>query len=411
MRIGKKRFKRLHLAYCEMAWSQPNCHEVLIWGLRDEDNWITLRNDGFFMGCQDAVIAEGDSYDKKAAYMGVENALNTLPESDDFGFSPLNEGDGSTAACGGIGVLEPALLSIQGPRAVNPGDIVELSIEYVAGMNQDLVVWFQLDENPFTVYSQQTIDLEEGESSVNIILEIPSDVSVATNAYRYLAFVTPDGADPGESLTQIIQNRVSVLGEGSQLIISSNGPEQVTPGETVRFNVSYSAVEDQEIVVWFQLDQSPFTTYQEFRQEALIGQNELEIELEIPSDVPIAQDAYQYQTLLVPTGGSWPDRISNFALTNIDVVIASSTGEETFDKTSLKVYPNPTDGSFFIRLPENIKNMNVQIFTSSGTLVQASQIPQGTEVFEIGNSLLLPGVYYLRFKKGNEITIRKIVKY
>ena len=66
-------------AYCEMVLSQPNCLEVLIWGLRDEDNWITLRDDQFFAGCQDAAIVEGDNYTTKPAYDGVAAAIMSLP--------------------------------------------------------------------------------------------------------------------------------------------------------------------------------------------------------------------------------------------------------------------------------------------------------------------------------------------
>ncbi|MEM6380006.1 MAG: endo-1,4-beta-xylanase, partial [Bacteroidota bacterium] len=96
-------------AYCEMALSQPNCHGILIWGLRDEDNWITLRDDTFFAGCQDAVIAEGDNYTLKDAYNGVAAAISALPNQDDFSFASLNPGNGAPAVCGGVGSLNPSI--------------------------------------------------------------------------------------------------------------------------------------------------------------------------------------------------------------------------------------------------------------------------------------------------------------
>lgn len=397
-------------AYCEMAFSQPNCHEVLIWGLRDEDNWITLRDDGFFAGCEDAAIVEGDNYTAKPAYDGVAAAIMALSDQDDFGFSPLAPGNGAPANCGGEGSLDPAILIVEGPNAVSPGDQVTVAVSYIATDDQDIVVWFQSNEAPFTVFSQVVTDVSSGAGTIEVAVDIPMNVPVGTFNYRYLAFIAPDGQGVDNSFSDLIQFQVTVLGENSQLVISSLGPGSVSPGDTAEINVSYSAIEGQEIVVWFQLDQSPFTTFQEFRQTAMPGQNDIVAKLFIPQNVPIAQDAYQYQTLLVPTGGSWTDRISNISQGNIDVVVVSNTAQGGVNDLNFSVYPNPTAGLFNVEIPASSHAAELVLYSALGRAVHRQIIPSGRTEMSLSLNSIPPGIYWLSVQQDNSHGVVKLVK-
>lgn len=397
-------------AYCEMVLSQPNCHEVLIWGLRDEDNWITLRDDQFFAGCQDAAIVEGDNYTPKPAYDGVAEAIMALPNQDEFSFSPLVPGNGAPANCGGEGSLDPAILLVEGPTAVSPGDQVTVAVSYIATDNQDIVVWFQLNEAPFTVYTQVVTDVSEGSGTIDVAVDIPMNVPVGTFKYRYLAFIAPDGQGVDNSFADFIQFQVTVLGEDSQLVISSLGPESVSPGDTVEIDVSYSAVEGQQIVVWFQLDQTPFTTYQEFRQTATPGQNDIIAKLYIPENVPIAQDAYQYQTILVPTGGGWPERISNISQGDIDVVVVSSTTQGETDNLNFSVYPNPTAGLFTVEIPVSSHAAELILYSALGKEVHRRTIPSGRTEMSLNLNAIPRGVYWVHVQQENSQGVVKLLK-
>ncbi|MEM8583688.1 MAG: endo-1,4-beta-xylanase [Bacteroidota bacterium] len=398
-------------AYCEMALSQPNCHEVLLWGLRDEDNWITLSNNQFFIGCQDASIVEGDNYTPKPAYDGLAAAINSLPDQEDFSFSTLNPGDGSSADCGGTGGINPAILLVDGPNVVSPGDQVMVSVNYLASDNQDVVVWFQLNTEPFTVFSQVIEDVSIGSGTLEVPIDIPMNVPPATFDYRYLAFIAPDGGNVNNSFSDFIQGQVTVLGENSQLIINSLGPEIVSPGDTAEVQVSYSAVENQEIIVWFQLDQQPFTTYQEFRQTAAIGQNDLTAKVYIPLDVPIADDAYQYQTLLVPTGGGFPDRISNISQPNIDVVMTSSVANGNSNDLRFDLYPNPTSGTVTIALPTTSNQPEeLIIYSAIGEIVYQTTLPGYLESHTLNLDNIPTGFYWLSVYKGTSHYSVKFLK-
>ncbi len=397
-------------AYCEMVLSQPNCHEVLIWGLRDEDNWITLRDDQFFAGCQDAAIVEGDNYSPKPAYDGVAAAIMALPDQNEFGFSPLVPGNGAPANCGGEGSLDPAILIVDGPVAVSPGDQVTVSVSYIATDNQDIVVWFQLNEAPFTVYTQLVTDVSSGAGTIDVTIDIPMNVPAGTFKYRYLAFIAPDGQGVDNSFSDLIQFQVTVLGEDSQLVISSLGPESVSPGDTAEINVSYSAVEGQEIVVWFQLDQSPFTTFQEFRQTAMPGQNDIIAKLYIPQNVPIAENAYQYQTLLVPAGGGWPERISNVSQGNIDVVMVSSVAQGGTNLLHFNVFPNPTVGLFKVEIPASSHAVELILYSALGEEVHRQTIPSGRTEMNLNLSTIPRGVYWLSVQQDNSQGVVKLLK-
>lgn len=396
--------------FCEMAFSQPNCRQVLLWGLRDEDNWITLLNSPPFNGCQDAVIVEGNNYTPKPAYDGLAAAITALPDRNEFGFAPLNPGNGAPADCGGVGSTDPAILSVNGPPVVSPGEQVTVAVNYLATDDQDIVVWFQLDAAPFTVYTQVVTDVNTGSGTIDVVFDIPMDVSPGTNQYRYLAFIAPDGEGVDNSLSELIQNRVTVLGEDSQLIISTVSPESVSPGDTALVNITYSAAEGQEIVVWFQLDQSPFTVYKEFRQTAALGLNEVTAKLFIPLSVPIAEDAYQFQTVLVPTGGGWEERISNVNKPNVDVVMVTSVAGSGSNDIKLKVYPNPTTGSFNLETPASNHPADLIIYSALGEVVYRQAIPPGVDQTPLRLGAIPHGVYWLSVRQETSSGMVKLIK-
>lgn len=388
--------------FAAMALAQPNCRELMIWGLRDEDNWITLIDTPPFDGCQDAVLVQGDNYAPKPAYDGLATAIAALPDREEFGFAPINPGSGTTADCGGMGSLEPDIIAIDGPAVVSPGEQVTVPVTYVADGNRDIVFTFQLDSDPFTVYTEDMVDVAEGSGIVDITLNIPESVPSGTNQYRYQAYITPDGGGIGNSLDDLIRSRVTVLGEDTQLIISSTGPETVGRGDTAVVNVTYSAVADQEVVVWFQLDQPPFTTYQEFRQEAALGLNSISAKLFIPLDVPIAQDAYQFQSLLVPTGGGFSERVSNIGQPNIDVEIGTSNDNPAVNEVPLRVFPNPTSGWLNLELPIGNTVSGYRIYSTLGQLVAQGKIGRGIGQSPINVMELSRGFYFLQLQQGEK---------
>lgn len=397
-------------AFTEMALTQPNCRELLIWGLRDEDNWITLTNSPPFNGCQDAVIAEGATYEPKAGYNGVAAALSALPDREMFGFTELNPGNGAPADCGGDGSLSPSITSVNGPTSISPGEQVTVSVGYFATDDQDVFVTFQLDSDPFTVYTETVTNVTAGSGTIDVTLNIPLTTPPGTARYQYQTFITPDGGGYATRFSDLAQADVTVLGGDEELVISSVGPEVVGRGDTAVVDVVYNAGEGQQIVVWFQLDENPFTVFQEFRVDVTPGEGTLAAKLFIPLQVPLAIDDYQFQTILVPAGGGWEQRISNIDQRDVDVVMGTGVDDGTFGGLALRVYPNPTDGMLNVTLPASGYRANYEVYSTVGQRVAAGTIDGGTDRARVDLGGLPGGMYILLFQRDGvtgRVRIRK----
>ncbi len=397
--------------FSEMALSQPNCRELLVWGLRDEDSWITQSNTPPFDGCQDAVLSEGADYAPKPAYDGLATALMGLPDREEYAFNELIPGNGAPADCGGSGSLDPSITSVNGPVNISPGEQITVSVSYFATDDQDVFVTFQLDSDPFTVYTEVVTDVTEGNGTIDVVLNIPESTPPGNASYQYQTFITPNGGSYNTRFSDLAQTDVTVLGAGSQAVLSSLGPEVVNRGDTVTVDVTYSAGENQEIVVWFQLDEAPYTTFQEFRQEVVAGEDQqLSAKLFIPADVPVIEDAYQYQTILVPIGGGWEQRISNIDQRDIDVILGTSVDNGTFGGLSLSAFPNPTSGLLNLELPAGSLRTNYEVYSSIGRTVQSGIIQKGIVRASLDLGSLPAGVYMLHLQRGAAMGRIRLVK-
>ena len=114
-------------------------------------------------------------------------------------------------------------------------------------------------------------------------------------------------------------------GGGTDDIVSTTTPTAVERGAAITVGVNYSAKGNRDIVVLFQRDNSPYTTYTSKKVDVGAGSGSRNVTLTIPNDVPIANDDYQIQVYITTDGGGWSNRFDNLAKQNIDVVPASTT--------------------------------------------------------------------------------------
>lgn len=398
-------------AFCEMAWSQPNCHEIIIWGLRDEDNWITNINYGVFAGCQDPVLAEGANYTLKAAFDGVANAITSLPDESNYNFSPLNPGDGETADCGGVGEILPSVFHVNGPQVVGQGEEVTVPVHYLTAEEQDIIVRLELAADPYTSYLEERFTVPAGAGILDAEIMIPNDVPGGTNAYRFYAYMTEVGGNVASHISVRYQPNITVLDANSEVIISTVGPTTIERGTTTEIEIKYSAGADQEIVVWFQLDEAPYTTYTEFRQSAMVGINTMTASLDIPADVPIAEDAYQFQAVLVPTGGSWPERISFRGQDNVSVTENVGLFNPSKEITTLQISPNPTTDWATINLQKPVRNSTqIAITDMLGKTISMHPLQVNEKQARIDISGLQAGCYIVYVNTDNGIHSAVLIK-
>ncbi|HOZ29784.1 MAG TPA: T9SS type A sorting domain-containing protein [Bacteroidales bacterium] len=83
-----------------------------------------------------------------------------------------------------------------------------------------------------------------------------------------------------------------------------------------------------------------------------------------------------------------------------DGVVISYTGNTTvIDDFKLEIYPNPATNEFNFKLPTEIKNDILEIYSTNGAIIYQQNIQAGTNKIDIGN--LPVGMYLVRIRGAN----------
>ena len=95
---------------------------------------------------------------------------------------------------------------------------------------------------------------------------------------------------------------------GADYINSATAPISITQDSTVSVEVSYQASTYRDIVVVFQMNSDPWTTFGYKRITVSAGSSTVNIPIVIDVNTPIASRIYKFVVYLVPTSGVWDDR-------------------------------------------------------------------------------------------------------
>ena len=96
---------------------------------------------------------------------------------------------------------------------------------------------------------------------------------------------------------------------GADYINSATAPISITQDSTVSVEVSYQASTYRDIVVVFQMNSDPWTTFGYKRITVSAGSSTLNIPIAIDANTPIANRIYKFVVYIVPTSGVWDDRL------------------------------------------------------------------------------------------------------
>ena len=111
------------------------------------------------------------------------------------------------------------------------------------------------------------------------------------------------------------------------------GPDSVVVGSLANISVDYEASQSRDVVVMFQRDNSPYSTYESVRTMVSGGIGTLNLSLQIPETVPVATEDYQYQVYITPVGDNWSNKIDNLTQINVTTTQSSTNQKGSLGKT------------------------------------------------------------------------------
>ncbi|MEP4095837.1 endo-1,4-beta-xylanase [Reichenbachiella sp.] len=368
------------------ALSKSNCNTVLIWGMSDNDSWIPLKNSA----CGDATPHDS-IFQKKPAYYGIRDALS------------------------GLGITN-GISAVSGPTSVMPGTSPIVSVNYSASQTRDVVVMFQRDNSPYTTYESVRTTVSVGTGTIDVALPIDLSVPIAAADYHYQVYITPVGGNWGSKLGNLSQKNVSVVAITDQLN-SVNGPIDVQAGSSPVVSVSYAASQSRDVVVMFQRDNNPYTTYKTVTTTVLAGIGSINVNVPLPGSVPVATADYQYQAYVTPVGGNWGARLDNMNQNNVSVTSGAArvANQDAFNDEKpyeISHYPNPVINEVFFEFSlESSNAIELSIFDLEGRLVHSV-----AKTMELGNNKLSvdlsgqnPGLFVYRINSADFVKSGKLI--
>ena len=120
---------------------------------------------------------------------------------------------------------------------------------------------------------------------------------------------------------------------GADYINSATAPQSVTQDTIVSVEVSYQASTYRDIVVVFQLNSSPWTTFGYNRIPVSAGSSTLNIPIAIDANTPIASGIYKFVVYIVPTSGGWNDRLDAKTPQNMVSCIQAPSSVSNYDSS------------------------------------------------------------------------------
>lgn len=123
---------------------------------------------------------------------------------------------------------------------------------------------------------------------------------------------------------------------------------------------------------------------------------------------PIVSVSYQKQTLTSILGPT----VTTTATTKINNAVYAGIAENNNSISNLNLYPNPTNGNFYILLNnENSENISVEITNYLGQIVKTLPMEnaKGETICPINVSGLNKGIYFVKTILGNKSSTKKLI--
>ncbi|UKN00621.1 T9SS type A sorting domain-containing protein [Paracrocinitomix mangrovi] len=99
----------------------------------------------------------------------------------------------------------------------------------------------------------------------------------------------------------------------------------------------------------------------------------------------------------------------DFLIDNDEIFKSGFMSVKDYDYTEINIFPNPTNGLFFVELPEFLNQVELNIFNQQGQLVYTDNNANNTTTFfEVDLSELTSGMYIGRLTSGTKVIDFKV---
>lgn len=242
-------------------------------------------------------------------------------------------------------------------------------------------------------------------------VDVPKVSATRTDYGATVSIAKPESLPGQTTITVTAEDGVTTktytlhFSVGIDDLFSFDAPAVVKQGDTVMTTVVYSATQERDLRVFFQLNSPPWDTYGSTRITVPAGTATLEIELVLDFDVPIASSAYKTVVNLLPVGLGWPDRLDEIILSNRSVISRYATDATLSDITvngeSLPDF-SPGGTTYNIILPAGTEDVPVVAAQVSDAgawtqIVDATGLPGSTTVMVTAEDSTTTQTYTLNF--------------
>lgn len=214
---------------------------------------------------------------------------------------------------------------------------------------------------------------------------LPGSVSVQVTAQ-----------DGQTTLTYSIDFTVAIPDEIMEIV----APSEVIPGDTILVSVTYSAYTDRDIIVMIYASADSVNSYGSSGSTATMGTGNVEIELIVGNDIPIAEGAYTISASLVPAGATLSESLYTAVLNAIDAVAPTTISDQIYGRNNeagIFFYPNPFTGDIHI---QNKGMEHYAIYSIDGQKIFDSKNRALSEQTVIAAHSWTDGIYVLVSESG-----------
>ena len=189
----------------------------------------------------------------------------------------------------------------------------------------------------------------------------------------------------------------SFINAQTEFISAVTAPTEVSQNETVSVSVSYTASETRDLVIWFQLNEDPWTNHGGPKISVNAGTATVDIDVVIGawSEAPVGSN-YKYVVLLLPTDEGYPSRLHEFQVTGVNVS-AGSLSVEDLNINGISMFPNPVSEISTIKSESVLRNITLYSMTGKAILnknieskdyqLDVSNLPKGMYLVAIANDI------------------------